>query len=391
MSSIFRTPISQSSTLSRTLLSALRANCLHTFNSFSSSLTRLAYLQAFVLPLLFSLPFYYTSDLYISVGTSIVLIILTKASILIPIFNNRFLISLATPQPAAVLLAIQDLKLNLLSITIPKYLISQLVLTGLPTTISSTCLRGSVLTLQKVIASILARSTSRPTHLISSARVLASISAFARDSSAIFPYAIIATLSVYKYLNLCPIIIGLSRRLNRTGDIGEPYASPLSRYMLFPFTYPLLGQTVLLLIKLTTSLTTFLGTPLSQRTLYTQSFFATLKAPLISIYTSVFYTLQLFLPSYFISKSAIILRATSIIDLPRIPPTWFSLNHPFISLVSLSYLARALLSPLLVIRSSATSLYPFAMLKSLSSLGIRPSSTFLIEALPSLRSLLTRQ
>jgi len=110
----------------------------------------------------------------------------------------------------------------------------------------------------------------------------------------------------------------------------------------------------------------------------------------MSMYTSVFYILWLFLPSYFIFKLAIILRATSVVDLPGMPPAWFSLNHPFVSLVSPSYLARALLSPLLVIRSSATSLYPFAVLKSLLSLGIRTSSMSLIEALPSLRSLLTR-
>jgi len=108
------------------------------------------------------------------------------------------------------------------------------------------------------------------------------------------------------------------------------------------------------------------------------------------IYTSVFYVLWLFLPSCFISKSAIILRATSVVDLPGMPPAWFSLNYLFISLVSPSHLARALLSPLLVIGSSAISLYPFAILKSLPSLGIRTSFISLIEALPSLRSLLTR-
>ena len=390
MSFIFGTPISQSSTLSGTLLSAPRANRLYAFNGFSSFLTRLAYLQAFVLPLLFSLPFHHTLDLYVSVGTSIILIILTEASVLIPIFNNRFLISPATFQPTAVLLTMWDLKLNLLSIIISRYLISWLILTRLPTTTSSTCLRGSVFTLQKVIAFVLAGLTSRPTYLIFSARVLASISAFTRDSSAIFPYTIMATLSVYKYLDLCPIIIGLNRRLNRTGDIGEPCASLLSRCILFPFTYPFLGWTVLLLIKLTASLTMFLGTPLSQRTLYIQSFFAALKAPLMFIYTSVFYVLWLFLPSCFISKSAIILRATSVVDLPGMPPAWFSLNYLFISLVSPSHLARALLSPLLVIGSSAISLYPFAILKSLPSLGIRTSFISLIEALPSLRSLLTR-
>ncbi|OCK99260.1 uncharacterized protein K441DRAFT_729587 [Cenococcum geophilum 1.58] len=269
MSSIFGTPVSQSSTLSGTLLSTPRANRLHAFNGFSSSLTRLACLQAFISPSSFSLPFHHTSDPYVSVGTSIVLIILTEASVLIPIFDDRFLISLATPQPAAVLLATWDSKLNLLSTTIPRYLISRLVLTGLPATTSSPYLGGSVLTPWKVNASVLAGSTSRPTRLISSARVLASVSAFARDSSAVFPHAIMATSSAYEYLDLCPIITGLSRRLNRTGDMGEPCASPSSRCMLFPFTRPLLGWTVLLLMKSTASLTTFSGTPLSRRTLYT--------------------------------------------------------------------------------------------------------------------------
>ena len=133
-----------------------------------------------------------------------------------------------------------------------------------------------------------------------------------------------------------------------------------------------------------------LGTSLSLRILYIKSFLAALKAPLISMHTSVFQVLQLFLPSYFISRSASILKAISVIDLPKIPPTQFSLNYSLLSPVSPSHFTSALSSPLLVTRRSVISLQPFTMLISLFCLGIRTSLASFRVAFPSLKSLLMR-
>jgi len=85
-----------------------------------------------------------------------------------------------------------------------------------------------------IIASVLEGLISRPRSLSSLASWFTSLPAFSRASSTNNPLAITDILSAYAYLFSLFLTTGLSSRLKITGDVGDPYSSPLSILKGFP-------------------------------------------------------------------------------------------------------------------------------------------------------------